>query len=173
MDDPKTMDSPDVSSKQALDAFVDDKADSVEDEDVEDLGYEEEEDEELIEYRIPRWANEQNRALMQELKRKRGTIDREEDMLVKLTERKDAMDEHVKNVTKELEHTQAMLESKAKEIEAEDHLKRLAEEYLQRVKQDVAKKNESCVSIENTYGRSRRRRNKKSRRLFDRGKGIG
>lgn len=61
------------------------------------------------------------------------------DELEENTERVGIMADHLKNVEQEHVHTQALVDAKLREIEAEDHLKQLAEREVGRVTSDLSK----------------------------------
>ncbi|CAE7876649.1 CCDC39, partial [Symbiodinium sp. KB8] len=49
------------------------------------------------------------------------------------------MQEHLKNVKAEIEHTQGLVDAKGKEIETEDHLKQLSDREIGRIRQELKK----------------------------------
>ena len=72
------------------------------------------------------------------VKAKEKRVEELEEELREHTERVKVMQEHLRNVQQELSHTQSLCESKAREIETEDHLKRLCDRELERVNRDTS-----------------------------------
>jgi chromosome segregation ATPase len=82
-------------------------------------------------------------------------VDQYEDILGKLSEQYEENSEHVqvmnghlKNVESEHKHSQALVDSKNREIDTESHLRQLAEREMGRVNNDISKINKSCLEVQ-------------------------
>ena len=76
---------------------------------------------------LPDFANEANRELHSRYKAKQRELATVEEELSENKERIEVMQQHLKSVVTEQQHTQQLVDAKIKEIETEDHLKQLAE----------------------------------------------
>ena len=88
---------------------------------------------------LPLFANEEAVVLHAEIKKQKAALEKAEKQEAEHAERLQIMDEHLKNVTQEVQHTTSLVNSKKKEIEAEDHLKQLAIREGGRYKQELAR----------------------------------
>ena len=103
----------------------------------EEEGNPEEEIEALEE--LPIFANDRNRDLHAQIKEKEALLDKASRGVKETTDRVHIMQEHLKNVKAEIEHTQGLVDAKGKEIETEDHLKQLSDREIGRIRQELKK----------------------------------
>eukprot|EP00752_Nemacystus_decipiens_P012053 g10686.t1 len=75
---------------------------------------------------LPVFANEQSKALNDEIKRREKSVAKATTALADNRERVQIMEEHLKNVRQEVGHTNALMAAKKKEIATEEHLCALA-----------------------------------------------
>mmetsp|Transcript_5192 Transcript_5192/g.6771 ORF Transcript_5192/g.6771 Transcript_5192/m.6771 type:complete len:311 (+) Transcript_5192:79-1011(+) len=87
----------------------------------------------------PVFANEENKQLGVDVKRKEVDLEKIEQNLHTDGERVKVMTDHLVNVQQELVHTQQLVDAKKKEVETEDHIKALANRQLGRAKADIVK----------------------------------
>jgi len=83
------------------------------------------------------FANEENKFLSYELKRKDKRLAELSAVVKENEERVQIMQEHLKNVDQELIHTQALVDAKTREIETEKHLRILADKERHRLLSDI------------------------------------
>ncbi|CAD8101608.1 unnamed protein product [Paramecium primaurelia] len=94
---------------------------------------------------FPEYANEANKELNEKIKLKRGII---RDINSKIEEKSDklkVLSEHLKNIQQELLHTQALIDTKNKEIETEDHLKQITERQIGRLQNEMTKQQKIMI----------------------------
>ncbi|CAB3984737.1 coiled-coil domain-containing 39-like, partial [Paramuricea clavata] len=82
-------------------------------------------------------ANTENKHLEAELDSKQKEILSNKDKSEEHKERIDAINEHLKNVLQELQHTQELLNARKREINTEDHLKQVAEREEGRLRNEM------------------------------------
>mmetsp|Transcript_64854 Transcript_64854/g.154846 ORF Transcript_64854/g.154846 Transcript_64854/m.154846 type:complete len:895 (+) Transcript_64854:123-2807(+) len=87
----------------------------------------------------PVFANEENKQLALDVKRKEGELDKLEEKLHTDGERVKVMTDHLINVQQELVHTQQLVDAKKNEIATEEHIKALTNRKLGRAKADIVK----------------------------------
>merc|ERR1719238_667434 len=87
---------------------------------------------------LPLFANEEAVVLHAEIKKQKAALEKAEKLEAEHAERLQIMDEHLKNVRQEVQHTTSLVASKKKELEAETHLKQLAVREGGRYKQELA-----------------------------------
>ena len=87
---------------------------------------------------LPLFANEEAVVLHAEIKKQKAALEKAEKQEAEHAERLQIMDEHLKNVRQEVQHTTSLVASKKKELEAETHLKQLAVREGGRYKQELA-----------------------------------
>eukprot|EP00903_Cladosiphon_okamuranus_P007688 g7452.t1 len=75
---------------------------------------------------LPVFANDQSKALNDEIKRREKAVGKAATALADNRERVQIMEEHLKNVRQEVGHTNALMAAKKKEIATEEHLCALA-----------------------------------------------
>ena len=97
------------------------------------------EDEEVDEDALPSWANEANQSLHERVLKRERALEKQVSILTDNADRVAIMREHLKNVEQEISNTQALLDSKVKSIETEDHLKRLSERELSQLRIEIQK----------------------------------
>lgn len=83
------------------------------------------------------FANEENKFLSYELKKKEKRLAELSAVVKENEERVQIMQEHLKNVDQELIHTQALVDAKTREIETEKHLRILADKERHRLVSDI------------------------------------
>jgi len=88
---------------------------------------------------LPDFANAENRAIYEQVKRAENRLQELRDSLREHEQRVLVMVDHLKNVDTELIHTQALLNSKRKENETEQHLIKLADKETSRFMDDLNK----------------------------------
>eukprot|EP00002_Diphylleia_rotans_P040756 TRINITY_DN9745_c0_g1_i3.p1 TRINITY_DN9745_c0_g1~~TRINITY_DN9745_c0_g1_i3.p1 ORF type:complete len:708 (-),score=224.99 TRINITY_DN9745_c0_g1_i3:232-2355(-) len=88
---------------------------------------------------LPAFANEANKRLDREVKDKEKLLLRLEGDVEENQERIQVMTDHLKNVQQELSHTEQLSAAKAKEIEAEQHMRQLAERETGRITAEMKK----------------------------------
>lgn len=86
---------------------------------------------------LPLFANAQARAVHAEIQAAETRADKLEIELDEFQSRVKVMDEHLRNVRQEVTHTNALLESKDKEIHTEEHLAQLAQRETARYVQEA------------------------------------
>ncbi|CAD8119319.1 unnamed protein product [Paramecium sonneborni] len=94
---------------------------------------------------FPEYANEANKELNEKIKYKRNII---RDINSKIEEKSDklkVLSEHLKNIQQELLHTQALIDTKNKEIETEDHLKQITERQIGRLQNEMTKQQKIMI----------------------------
>ncbi|CAK59765.1 unnamed protein product (macronuclear) [Paramecium tetraurelia] len=94
---------------------------------------------------FPEYANEANKELNEKIKLKRRII---RDINSKIEEKSDklkVLSEHLKNIQQELLHTQALIDTKNKEIETEDHLKQITERQIGRLQNEMTKQQKIMI----------------------------
>lgn len=82
-------------------------------------------------------ANAENKILEEEILKKQKEITALQKELSENEDRVHAMSSHLKNVRQELQHTQALVDARKKEIETEQHLQKVAEREEGRLKQEI------------------------------------
>ncbi|KAK2144272.1 hypothetical protein LSH36_772g01071 [Paralvinella palmiformis] len=82
-------------------------------------------------------ANAENKILEEEILKKQKDITSLQKELSENEDRVHAMTSHLKNVRQELQHTQALVDARRKEIETEQHLQKVAEREEGRLKQEI------------------------------------
>ena len=108
-------------------------------------GHEEEEDDEDVDVLLPGvddlplFANAEARELDLEVKEKESRLEKDCVDVMDMKERVKVMQEHFKNVQQEVEHTNALVTAKRKEIQAESHLYQLVSRRLGRNKLESKK----------------------------------
>eukprot|EP00474_Spongospora_subterranea_P005854 CRZ06312.1 hypothetical protein [Spongospora subterranea] len=85
----------------------------------------------------PSWGSDVYKQVVEIVQKKEKKLDKYNGNLKKSEERIRVLQDHLKNVREEVQRTQDLLDAKAKAIESEDHLKRLAERELSRLRTDV------------------------------------
>ena len=88
---------------------------------------------------LPLFASEENQKLDLQVKQKTRKLDKIEKDLQENKARVDVMADHLKNVQQELKHTQALVDTKQREIQTEEHLKQLADREMGRIQQTLEK----------------------------------
>lgn len=97
---------------------------------------------------LPPWASADNKALDTKVKAKERRLQQRTDEKEENDERVVIMEDHLKNVKQEHVHTQALVDAKTREIEAEDHLRQLAEREGGRVKNDLDKMEKYMLEVQ-------------------------
>lgn len=97
---------------------------------------------------LPEFASAANRQLHEDILLKERELARAERNASEHKERITVMAAHVKQVRQELQHTQALLTTKTRELETEDHLKQLSEREIGRVRRDLRKLDEEATTIQ-------------------------
>jgi len=82
-------------------------------------------------------ANAENKILEDEVQQKQKEIIRLQNELSVNEDRVYAISSHLKNVRQELQHTQALVNARQKEVETEQHLQKVAEREEGRLKQEI------------------------------------
>merc|ERR1712169_38902 len=88
---------------------------------------------------FPEYANEANKEKNRIIQEKAKNVKMLATDLEENKDRLSVLNEHLKNVEKELVHTQSLVDVKNKEIETEDHLKQLAERQAGRTHSTLVK----------------------------------
>lgn len=97
---------------------------------------------------LPPWASSDNKALDAKVKAKERRLQQRSDEKEENDERVAIMEDHLKNVQQEHVHTQALVDAKQREIDAEGHLKQLASREAGRVKSDLDKMNKYMLEVQ-------------------------
>ncbi len=97
---------------------------------------------------LPEFASAVNRETHEEILRKERQLGKAERNATDHKDRITVMEQHIKHVRQELQHTQALLTAKTKEVETEDHLKQLSEREIGRVRGDLRKLDEEATTIQ-------------------------
>ncbi|XP_059163653.1 coiled-coil domain-containing protein 39-like [Physella acuta] len=82
-------------------------------------------------------ANAENKQLENKVQEKQNLIVATQNELKEVDERTRAMQEHLRNILQELQHTQGLVAARQKEVETEDHLFKIAEREDGRLKQEI------------------------------------
>ncbi|EGR30111.1 hypothetical protein IMG5_141810 [Ichthyophthirius multifiliis] len=86
---------------------------------------------------FPEYANEQNKRLNEIIIKKRNLIKDIQNKFEEKSERTKVLKEHLKNVQYELLNTKALIDTKNKEIETEDHIKQITERQIGRIQSEM------------------------------------
>eukprot|EP00953_Heterococcus_sp_UTEX-ZZ885_P008970 5316-Heterococcus_DN1.PRE.1 len=97
---------------------------------------------------LPIFANEQSKALNAEIKAREARAESTAASLTEHIERVRVMEEHLKNVRQEVDHTNALMEAKRKEISTEEHLQALASREAGRYSQELRRLDAEAADLQ-------------------------
>jgi coiled-coil domain-containing protein 39 len=97
---------------------------------------------------LPIFANEQSKVLNAEIKAREARAESTAASLTEHIERVRVMEEHLKNVRQEVDHTNALMEAKRKEISTEEHLQALASREAGRYAQELRRLDSEAADLQ-------------------------
>ena len=108
-----------------------------------ELDYDSEDEEE-----IPEYASEENKRLYVMVAKQKADFKKIRKEAEQLEERHKIIQDHAKNVEQEQLHLQALIDTKQKEIESENHMKQVTERQVGRLESEMRKLEKHSVEFQ-------------------------